>query len=306
MEVLTGRGGAPRSRELKIGALLANGGQGVHAARVTEDAAAVEAAGFDSIWVSDHVLMPTTLETPYPFTDDGDIIWNLDDPWFDPLIWLTAVATATRRIEIGTNVLLAALRPPLLLAKQLASLDCISGGRLSVGVGAGWLLEEFEALGVPVEGRGRRLDRWMQILRASWTGTIDAFDDPMFGLPRAVHMRPTPAHDIPVLVGGTSRFALNRAADLEAGWIAEFPDAEDPVDRIRQGAAAIEARALLRGLRVPARRRIVYNANEPMVDLRSRLLALMDAGVTDVVVGVDIRGEDLGEKVAAIRDAAAR
>src|SRR5690348_6404478 len=110
------------SRALRVGAQMANGGQGVDVRGLAHTAAAVEAAGFDSIWVSDHVLMPTAIDTPYPFTGDGDIVWNLDDPWFDPLIWLTAVAAATARVEIGTNVLLAALRPPLQLGKQLASL----------------------------------------------------------------------------------------------------------------------------------------------------------------------------------------
>lgn len=306
MEPLADGSRARPPRALRVGALLANGGQGVDAARLGEDAVAIEAAGFDSVWVSDHVLMPTTIETAYPFTDDGDIIWNLDDPWFDPLIWLAAVAATTRRIEIGTNVLLAALRPPLLLAKQLASLDQISRGRLSLGVGAGWLLEEFEALGVPAERRGRRLERWVEIFRSSWTGAVDPVDDGLFRLTRAVHMQPMPAHEIPVLVGGTSAFALNRVADLQAGWIAEFPDAEDPVDRIREGAETITARARRRGLGVPERRRIVYNANESMGELRRRLPHLVDAGVTDVVVGVDVRNEDLVEKVSAIRGALAR
>lgn len=287
------------SRALRVGAQMANGGQGVDVRRLAHTAAAVEAAGFDSIWVSDHVLMPTAIDTPYPFTDDGDIVWNLDDPWFDPLIWLTAVAGATERVEIGTNVLLAALRPPLQLGKQLASLDQISGGRLSVGVGAGWLLEEFEALGVPTERRGRRLDTWVEILRESWTGKVGPKADPMVRLPRAVHTLPTPAHDIPILVGGTSRFALNRVADLGAGWIAEFPETEDPVERIRDGVAVIEARD--REFDFPAERRIVYNAKEPMEQLLLHLAQLVDVGVTDVVVGVDVRSEDVRAKVSAIK-----
>lgn len=291
----------PESRALRIGALIANGGPRVDAGHLIRDAVAIESAGFDSVWVSDHVLMPTRIDTPYPFTDDGEIVWNLDDPWFDPLIWLTAVAAATTRVEIGTNVLLAALRPPLQLAKQLASLDQISGGRLSVGVGAGWLLEEFEALGIPAKGRGRRLERWVQILRASWTGMVEPVDGPTFRLPRAVHMLPKPAHPIPLLVGGTSTFALNRVADLDAGWIAEFPESEDPVDRIREGVAAIEERAQRPDPHVRTRLRVVYNANEPFGDLRRRVGHLVDAGVTDVVVGVDPEREDILGKVSALR-----
>lgn len=134
---------------LGVGATLSSVGASAAQLSVAADARAAEAVGFDSVWVFDHVLMPEHLASSYPFTDSGEILWKLDDPWFDSLIWATAAALATQRVEVGTNILLASLRPPLQLSKQIATIDQLSGGRFTLGVGAGWLLEEFAALGCP-------------------------------------------------------------------------------------------------------------------------------------------------------------
>lgn len=273
---------------LRVGALLASLGADAARISVAADARTAEEVGFDSLWVSDHVLMPAELTTPYPFSDDGAILWELDDPWFDPLIWLTAAAVSTSRIELGTNVLVAALRPPLPLAKQLATIDQLAGGRLSVGVGAGWLMEEFEALGVPTRARGDRLDELLELLRAAWTGAVGPHRGAHYRVPRAAITRPVPAHDIPFYVGGTSRRALDRIARHGAGWIAEFPPAvDDPAAEIERHLRHVRARMEDAG-RSADPVRVIYNANEPVDELCDRLDRLVAAGVTDVVLSVDL------------------
>jgi probable F420-dependent oxidoreductase len=274
-------------KTVRVGVLI--GTAGSEAARLTvgRDAQTAEAAGFDTVWTFDHVLMPTALDTPYPFTDSGDILWELDDPWFDTLIWLTAIAVSTSTVEIGTNVMVAGLRHPIELAKQIATIDQLAGGRFSFGVGAGWLVEEFEALGIPAASRGRRLDEILHLLRSAWTGALLPTSGEHFNLTRAVHMSPTPAHDIPVLVGGLSTAALRRVARLRAGWIAEVRPSQDPVVAIGEGVRQIHAHAEKFGLPYEAPLRVVYNANEPLDVLNGRLDALLDAGVTDIAISVD-------------------
>ncbi|MGV0807985.1 TIGR03619 family F420-dependent LLM class oxidoreductase [Mycolicibacterium setense] len=272
---------------IRVGALI--GTAGSEAARLTvgRDAQAAEAAGFDTIWTFDHVLMPKELDSPYPFTDSGDILWNLDDPWFDTLIWLTAIAVSTSTVEIGTNVMVAGLRHPIELAKQIATIDQLACGRFSFGVGAGWLVEEFEALGIPAASRGRRLDEILRLLGSAWTGELRPTCGEHFNLTRAVHMSPTPAHDIPLLIGGMSGAAIRRVARLRAGWIAEVRPSQDPVAAIREGVELIYARADQFGTPFKTPLRVVYNVNESLDVLNGRLDALIDAGVTDIAISVD-------------------
>jgi alkanesulfonate monooxygenase SsuD/methylene tetrahydromethanopterin reductase-like flavin-dependent oxidoreductase (luciferase family) len=133
-------------------------------------AAQLEAAGFDSLWVSDHIVLPSAIESRYPFAADGRATWPTDTPYFDAMVALALIAQATEHAAIGTAVLVLPLRQPVVFAKQAASIDVASGGRLRLGVGAGWLEEEFDALNVPFAGRGRRLEEWIALTRACWTG----------------------------------------------------------------------------------------------------------------------------------------
>lgn len=284
---------------LGVGVTLATVGEAAAALTVCRDARAVEAAGFDAIWCFDHVLMPTNRESPYPFTDDGRILWELDDPWFDPLIWLTAIAVSTQTVEIGTNILLAALRSPLVLAKQIATIDQLSGGRFTLGVGAGWLIEEFEALGIPAARRGRRLDETLELMQRAWSGEAGPYAGEQLHLSRPVHTKPVPAHEIPILVGGASPAALSRIARLNAGWVAEPTPSQDPVAMVRAGVRDIYAQAEAIGCAYTEPLRVVYNANEPLGSLDTHLDLLIAAGVTDVAISVDL--SDPAELSSALR-----
>jgi probable F420-dependent oxidoreductase len=200
-----------------------------------------EEAGFESVWGGEHVVMPSTITSRYPYTADGQVPAQPDTPIPDPLVWLAFAAAATTRVRLGTCILIVPQRNPLVLAKELATLDRLSGGRVELGLGVGWLREEFEALGVPWERRGARNDEYVAAMRALWRGPHAEFHGEFvdFG-PVTCSPRPAQA-SIPVLVGGDTDAAIERAARLADGY---FPGATDP-ERLR---------ALLTRLRVAAER----------------------------------------------------
>src|SRR5205823_1109354 len=163
-----------------------------------ELAQAAEAAGFESLWTVEHVVVPAGYQSTYPYAEDGRMPGPENLPIPDPLIWLSFVAAVTETIRLGTGILILPQRNPIVVAKEIATLDHLSGGRVELGVGAGWLEEEFDAIGVPFEDRGRRLDEHIEALRALWTGDPATFDGDLvqFG---AVHSNPKPdQHPIPI------------------------------------------------------------------------------------------------------------
>src|SRR5579859_1030977 len=155
---------------MRIGAKLPNSGPLAMELGVPAMAVALERAGVDSVWVSDHVVLPRTIESRYPFAADGRATWPTDSPYLEALIALALAAGATERVRLGTAALVLPMRNPVMFAKQAASIDHASGGRLELGVAAGWLAEEFAALGAPFERRGARLAEWIAIARECWSG----------------------------------------------------------------------------------------------------------------------------------------
>lgn len=194
---------------------------------ITECATRAEEAGFDTIWIIDHNVMPAAYDAPYPYTLDGKPPWDLDAPIYDSVVSMSLVAAATEEIEIGVAVMVPTLRNPVILAKQIASLDAYSGGRIILGVGAGWLKGEFEALGVPFAARGKRLEEWIEIMRSCWTGVTDATDGP-FGLEAGIHCYPLPTREVPILFGGTNPRALARAGRVGHGYVDVIDTSRDP------------------------------------------------------------------------------
>src|SRR5215472_5456669 len=150
---------------VRIGAKLPHSGPLPASLGLVKMAQRLEYAGFDSIWVSDHVVFPHEVRSRYPFSADGRPTWAMDIDYIEPLVALAAIAPATSRAEIGTSVLILPARNPVLFAKQAASVDVLSHGRLVLGVGVGWLREEFEALGADFDDRGAVLDEWVDIAR---------------------------------------------------------------------------------------------------------------------------------------------
>src|SRR3990170_813658 len=136
---------------------------------ITAFAGLAEEHGCDSLWVSDHVVVPRGLGSRYPYSREGAFPVPPDVPFHEPIATLLFVAGVTQRAKLGTTVLVVPMRNPVVTAKQLATLDVLSNGRLVLGVGAGWMQEEFEALGVPFEGRGARAREYIRLYKALWT-----------------------------------------------------------------------------------------------------------------------------------------
>lgn len=198
-----------------------------------------EAAGFESLWGGEHVILPSTIESRYPYTADGKIPATPDTPIPDPLIWLAFAAAAAPTMRLGTCILIVPQRNPLVLAKELATLDQLSGGRVELGLGVGWLREEFDALGVPWERRGARNDEYVAAMRALWSGPEVEFHGEFVDFP-PVTCSPRPVQSsIPILVGGDTDAAIDRAVRLADGYFPGEGDADRLgalIARVREAA----------------------------------------------------------------------
>jgi probable F420-dependent oxidoreductase len=274
---------------MRIGAKVPNSGQLPATLGIGTMAAELERAGFDSLWVSDHVVMPAAINSPYPFAADGKPTWPSDVPYFDAMIALAMIAAQTQKVSIGTAVLVLPQRNPVILAKQAASIDVLSGGRLILGIGAGWLAEEFDALNVPFDTRGQRFTEWVELLRRCWTGTPDAFDGQHYRLPAGILAMPPPEHEIPLLVGGHSRVAIARAATIGNGWLAQQSALALDTGAVQQAIVQLRQDAGRAG-RDPDALRVAIR----IVDSASRMDALaavmpqfVEAGVDEVIVDTD-------------------
>ena len=300
---MTAGGPAP---SLRIGARFPSAGTEFHPGGLAAAARTLEDAGFDSLWASDHLAMPRTTRSHYPYTQDGSIPWGEELGWNEALTALGIAAAVTTRIELGTAVLVAALRHPLVAARQAAAVAVEAGGRLTLGVGAGWLAEEFDAVGVPFERRGRHLDAWLDYVRQVWAGEIAArpADDP-YPLPTAMTSRPIPPGPIGILIGGVSDAALRRSVRAADGWLGIAAlEGLDPraiaadVDRLRAAAEAAD--------RDPATLRVclqVTGSEGGAERLRPKLRDLISAGVDDVLIDTGRQHpEQPHEDVALLRD----
>ena len=191
---------------MKIGIALPIFGKYAGREEIMEAALAAEALGYDSIWVSDHVVVP-----------DSHNVFG--DVFFDPLISLGFIASATSRIELGTSVIVLPYRNPLVLAKSVSSLDALSGGRVVLGVGSGWLKGEFDALGVDFARRGQMTDEYIEIMKELWTSDSPSHEGEYFSF-TGIRFEPKPVRKPhpPVWVGGESRRSIERAVTHGDGW----------------------------------------------------------------------------------------
>jgi probable F420-dependent oxidoreductase len=292
---------------IRIGAKVPTTGPLPAELGIAEMAASLEDAGFDGLWVSDHLVMPERISSPYPFAPDRKATWPTDVPWYDAVVAMAMMAAATSRAHLNVAVLVLPLRHPVELAKQVASIDVLSGGRAGLGVGAGWLREEFDAMNVPFESRGRRLDEWMALLRACWSGRPAAFEGEHYRLPAGLVCLPTPLATPPILVGGTSAAALRRAGRSGDGWVAhQAAGALDP-DEVRAGVAEMGAAARAAG-RDPDALRVVLRlvgTAERLAEVAAALPSFARAGVHEVVVDTPWAGPDaLSRAHDLLRDAA--
>ncbi|MDX1648430.1 MAG: TIGR03619 family F420-dependent LLM class oxidoreductase [Myxococcota bacterium] len=206
-------------------------------------ARAAEEAGFHGLMVSDHLFIPGRIESRYPYSEDGRPGFDGMTPFPEPWTTIAAMAAVTERLRFGTMVYILPLRHPLPVAKAVGTAAFLSGGRVALGVGAGWIREEFDTLGVDFRTRGRRMDEMIDAMRTVWSGEMVSHRGRFFDF-GPLQMTPAPPEPPPVLVGGLSERALRRAATKGDGWIGTGQSPEE--------AAAILGR--LRGLRAEAGR----------------------------------------------------
>ena len=290
---MTAAGGAA---PVRLGAKLPNAGEVAVRLGPGRMAAMLERAGFDSIWTSDHVVFPQAVDSKYPFSDDGRITWDVGADYLEPTVVLSATTSTTTRVELGTSVLILPLRNPVLFAKQAACIDVLSGGRLVLGVGVGWLREEFEALQAEFAERGKVLDEWLDILHRCWTGEAGPFEGRYYHLDRPIYCRPVPARKPPILIGGMSAAALFRAGGLADGWLAQYSLEHLSEERLARNIAKIqEARGpgAAHALRVVVR---ITGSEGRLRELQPRLGSLAQAGVTELIVDVEWGTEDGPER----------
>lgn len=277
-------------RAIRIGARFPNAGQTPSRIGLASAAAQLEAAGFDSLWTSDHLAMPRSSRSAYPFSPTGEIPWAPDVGWSDAVVSLGIAAAVTERIELGTAVLVAPLRHPLVTAIQLATVSVEAGGRCALGVGAGWLEEEFEAVDVAFAERGRLLDGWIGVARHVWSGTmpVRGRDNP-YPNPTEMVCRPRPVEPIPILVGGLSPAALRRAGSVGDGWVGLQSIDDLDAARLEAAVRSVRRHALDAGRDGSALRFVLQiTASAGLAEkVRGQLSELASAGVDEVIVDID-------------------
>lgn len=202
----------------------------------------VEEMGFESVWTGEHVMIPRDYASAYPFNTSGRIGVPPETHFIDPLIALSHVAAHTTTLRLGTGINLLPQSNPLLFAKQVASLDHLSKGRVLLGLGVGWLAEEFTAMGVPFAGRGRRFDDYLRAVKKVWSGVeVEHQSDYLNWSGFKSYPLPHAPSGPPIIIGGHSPAALRRTVATGDGWFA-FPKSHDELSgllgQLRDRAAA--------------------------------------------------------------------
>ncbi|ETX00333.1 MAG: hypothetical protein ETSY1_11585 [Candidatus Entotheonella factor] len=203
---------------MEVGVIIPNAGPKTSPENIVATARLAADLGYHSLWLTDHVVLPEQVNAYYPYRSHGRWDYPSDTNWLDPLLSLAWAGAAAPGLKLGTSVLVLPIRNPVLLAKQVASLDCLSGGRVILGVGAGWMEEEFEIIGERFENRGSRAAEMVELMRRYWSGESVVFEGKHYHT-AAARMYPRPAQgSIPIVWGGHTDAALRRVARLGDGW----------------------------------------------------------------------------------------
>lgn len=289
--------------------------------KMLEFARAADVAGVDRLVVSDHVVFGEHLEE-YARPETGGIAGGRqptgpDGHWLEPLTTLSVVAGMTRHIRLRTQILIAALRRPVVLAKSTATLDVLSGGRLDLGVGVGWQSAEYEAAGLPFEGRGRLLDHTLDVCQTLWRETRARYESPELKF-EAIHQMPKPLQSggVPIWTSGTVRATTaRRIARFGPRWIPWGADAADLAQSIpRMKDAVLREGGSVEGLQVVGSLPVVRSAADAIDVPRTmdRVPVLVECGITDFVdysllpTNYDENLAELSALVGGFREAAGR
>jgi len=195
-------------------------------------AAAGDQAGWTTMTVSDHLINPIATRSTYPYTKDGSRRWEMGTQWPDPWITIAHLSAVTTRLRFLTTVYILPARTPVHVAKQVGTAAVLSSNRVDLGIGMGWMEEEFDAMGVPFAQRGKRADEMIEVLHKLWSGEVVEHHGEFFDVP-ALEMLPAPSEPIRVSVGGTSERALRRAARND-GWVSDLHTIDELADICRK------------------------------------------------------------------------
>lgn len=211
---------------MDFGVFFANAGPFARPDPFSHLVTSAEAVGFESAWTIEHVAIPIGYTSKYPYDESGKIPMPDDTDMSDPLMPLAFAAAQTERIKLGTGILILPQQHPLYVAKKVATLDVLSKGRAILGVGIGWMRDEFNALGIPFEERAARTDESIRALRSLWKGEAEAFEGEFFSW-NALHSKPSPVQEggVPIVIGGHAPASARRAARFGDGF---FPGVFGP------------------------------------------------------------------------------
>jgi probable F420-dependent oxidoreductase len=270
--------------EMKVGIVPVNIGV-TSSQAVLGVAMAAEAAGLESVWTFEHVIVPNDYDSKYPYHSSGKMGVAPETPFLDPLITLAHIAAATRTLRLGTGINILPQSNPLLLAKQAATLDALSGGRFELGLGIGWLREEFDAMGTPFARRGARFDDYLVAMKKVWTGeTVEHDGEFVQWRDFKSYPRPQQRPHMPIVIGGTSDRAFRRVAEHADAWFAPNRDVAELKTQLGR------LHTICRDVgRDPETVRVT--AMWPLVKERGALTAYEDLGVDRLVVPLHAVGE---------------
>jgi probable F420-dependent oxidoreductase len=226
---------------MKFGLMFVNSGPFSNPELLAHLAQSAEQCGFESLWTVEHVVIPKDYQSPYPYSKSGKIPGGEDVPIPDPLLPLSFAAAITKKIRLATGVIILPQRHPLYLAKEIATLDLLSGGRMILGIGSGWLKEEFDALGLDFRTRGARTDEAIQAMRACWRESAASFHAKHFNFGPVLSFPKPVQSGVPIHIGGHSAAAAKRAGRLGDGFfpaLGEIPRLQELFAIMREAAAA--------------------------------------------------------------------
>jgi probable F420-dependent oxidoreductase len=283
---------------LAVGVVPFNSGPYIKPGALGAMAAELELLGYESMWTFEHVIVPHSYESRYPYSPTGKLAVSSQAAFVDPLIAIAWAAAATSTIRFGTGVNILSQVNPLYLAKQASSIDHLSGGRLMLGLGVGWLEEEFAALNVAFDDRGSRADEYIDAMTAAWTGETVNFKGQFLDW-HDWQMLPTPAQRprIPIIVGGTSKAAIRRVVARGDGWYVIHRD----LDHFAQLIDALRIECDRQG-RDPAELELTAYWNHHREGLDGARV-YVEAGVTRVLV--NLMALRMGDHLEAARRFAA-
>ena len=257
-------------------------------------ARAAEECGFNSLWAPEHIVFFNRYTDPYPHTPDGVAPWKGRFGLYDPLLVCTVAACVTTHLRLGSAVLIVPERPPLLLAKEIMTLDHIAGGRFEFGAGLGWSSQEYAALGVPWQRRGKRFDEYLEAIRVAWSAETAAFEGEFVQFEDAVlQPHPLTRNGPPILIGGNSDFAIRRALRIGDGWIGVGTRYDDPEPLLARVHDALAKEPCRNGDGFQIKLSLPYSPRNSDDDLLNLVRTTAGLGLHELVLQLPVRAKFL-------------